>query len=54
MEFKRIRQAQEERLGDSFSLPDFHAAMLACKGPLFLLEECTENKLKGEFAIKEE
>ena len=39
---KSLRSAAEQKLGDKFSIADFHRAVLQCSGPMSVLETCIE------------
>lgn len=41
---REIRERREQQQGASFNLKQFHADVLACKGPLYDLEECIERR----------
>jgi len=39
---KSLRSAAEQKLGDKFSIAEFHRAVLQCSGPMSVLETCIE------------
>jgi len=39
---KSLRSSAEEQLGDTFSIAEFHRAVLQCVGPMSVLETCIE------------